>query len=696
MFAIVIVGVLTFVGSPAHSEMCRTESPIPVAITLSGGVSLGAYQAGSLYFSSRVLRANPELFQARLLTGASAGALNALFAVLSICGNESAIPSESSFYKGWVAFKGKDLLAEKGEREALFSRNALQGAAVDLEAKWKQGLPVSCDVVLGLSVTRLKPLDDLSSIGFSRQAEKITIRVRGQGAGRAPRVTNYVNPSLFPKPVLLDLEDGNDAKNFESLKNVLFASSAFPVAFAPQSIRTCLAKTGDVWSHATLPYQCPASEVEDAAFVDGGILDNKPLALAEKISRMGLVADDCARTSWREIPAGVRDARDLGQASSQVLYLYSDLSATTYEKPKPKSENAFTVSPMLMGSVLNPSRNQDSSALMEQSPTLESQIAAPKNAIPRMGDSLLGFFGFFERDFRSFDFYLGLWETREYFTKTLQATLRRGGEPMGSQMKWPGFDPNSIDAKKIECLDLTFKKDERAEAACLLTEDRAFAILARLALARLEAQRADFQFMVEWLARERYEYRDLGLTADQAWRAPSKIKTEAIKAVSNLASAQSLADDFVLRTTGPLALNLIEPLPVERDFSITLGPQSTIASSVLLEQEGSFRTRFYLGVGLENYASWLGAENGRTIATPFGGLEFEPSRWNSGYIQTRFSLGGGYKFSDDPGTVVRAGGSLTVIERVRLQLDVEVMPFMPSGHRTPWQLLPSIGLQFYF
>ena len=618
LLAIVCASVLTCGSSIARAQTCRTESPIPVAITLSGGVSLGAYQAGSLYYSSRVLRANPELFQARLLTGASAGALDALFAVLSICGEETAVPSESSFYKGWVAFKGKDLLAEKGEREALFSRNALQGAALDLESKWKRGLPVSCDVVLGLSITRLKPLDDLSSIGFSRQAEKVTIRIRGQGAGRAPRITNYVNPNLFPKPLLLDLQEGNDSGNFEALKRVLFASSAFPVAFAPQVVRTCVAKASEAWAHMELPYHCPASDVEEAAFVDGGILDNKPLALAEKISRMGLVADTCAKTAWREIPADAREVKDAGGASSQVLYLYSDLSATTYEKPKPKTESAFTVSPMLMGSVLHPSRNQDSSALMEQSPSLESQIAAPKNGIPRMGDSLLGFFGFFERDFRSFDFYVGVWEAREYFAQTFQTTLRRGGEPVGRKMKFPGFDPSSVDALKLDCLDRTFRAEPQAREACALTKDRAFSILARLAKARLDSGRTDFQFMVEWLAHERYEYHDLGLEADEAWRASSRIKTEAIKAVSNLASAQSLANDFVIRTTGPLALNLIEPLPIERDLSITLGPQSTLATSLLLEQEGSFRTRFLLGVGLENLGSWLavGCRSWKTLADP--------------------------------------------------------------------------------
>jgi hypothetical protein len=193
----------------ATAVACSTASArTPVALTLSGGVSLGAYQAGALYYVSRWLKANPDLFDAKLMTGASAGALNTLFSVFSICGQETHAPSESAFFHAWVGFEGKELLVEPSDSEAgraLFSRKALEKIAASLETKWKGGLPTSCDVVIGLSVTRLHERADFSKIGFSRQGEKVTLRIRGQGLGRAPKITNYVNPSLFR---LFSLEGG--------------------------------------------------------------------------------------------------------------------------------------------------------------------------------------------------------------------------------------------------------------------------------------------------------------------------------------------------------------------------------------------------------------------------------------------------------------------------------------------------------
>lgn len=693
----------TFVHAGA-AHAVTDAPPIPVAVTLSGGVSLGAYQAGQLYYSSLVMRANPRLFEVKLLTGASAGALNALFTLFSVCGDETLKPSASAFYRAWVGFRGEDLLAPEGERRALFSRRAFEGIASELEVRWQQGLPESCDTVLGLSVTRLRPLEDASKIGFARQGEKIILRIRGRGAGRPPLVTNYVNPMLFPKPLLLDLTPGDDRQNFAALRDVLFASSAFPVAFPPQELRTCVASPS--FAHADLPFHCPAEEATSQPFIDGGILDNKPLALAEKIARTGLIGDG---TSWREIPIAAVGPGAAGLTvpvfdGANLLYLYSDLSATTYPRSESSNDDmAFTIAPMLIGSVFNSARNQDSTSLLEQSPRLEEQIAAFKNGVPRMGDPLLGFFGFFERDFRAFDFYLGLWEAREYYRTTLRNQLRRGGESIGTAMTLPEFASEGVaesaDAARLRCLDETLlaTRDIDGTGACANVPDRGFVTLTRLARERLRARRTDVRFMTAYLAREHYEYRDLGLSRSDAWRAPAKMKTESIKAVSKLASAQDLSEAMVIRSFAPVALNLIEPLPIEQDLAVTVGPQVSVVTSRLIANGESVRLRWYLGAGLENVRAWLGPDGGRAIVTPATGFEFEPNSMQTRFLQTRFSLGGGYKFREnDPGGVVEIGTSLTLIERLRFQLKSEVMPFATGDSSRSWQFLPSIGLQFYF
>ena len=55
---------------------------------MSGGVSLGAYEAGYLYYFTEMIRRNRELLDLKILTGASAGSVNAMIAIISLCSPE--------------------------------------------------------------------------------------------------------------------------------------------------------------------------------------------------------------------------------------------------------------------------------------------------------------------------------------------------------------------------------------------------------------------------------------------------------------------------------------------------------------------------------------------------------------------------------------------------------------------------------
>ncbi|MBN2530395.1 MAG: patatin-like phospholipase family protein [Deltaproteobacteria bacterium] len=47
-----------------------------VSLTIRGGSSLGAYEAGYLYMLTEAIKRNPQYFTAEVLSGASAGAIN--------------------------------------------------------------------------------------------------------------------------------------------------------------------------------------------------------------------------------------------------------------------------------------------------------------------------------------------------------------------------------------------------------------------------------------------------------------------------------------------------------------------------------------------------------------------------------------------------------------------------------------------
>ena len=92
---------LLFLSAPPLAAAAEEERLPLHAITVSGGVSLGAYEAGFLAFS---IHASPAGFadRLRLLTGTSAGSLNALLAIMAACGTEAPAPEESLFWTTWI------------------------------------------------------------------------------------------------------------------------------------------------------------------------------------------------------------------------------------------------------------------------------------------------------------------------------------------------------------------------------------------------------------------------------------------------------------------------------------------------------------------------------------------------------------------------------------------------------------------
>ena len=89
-------------------------APLPASMTIAGGVSLGAYEAGLVYYTLESLRANPGLTELKLATGASAGSVNGFMAVLQSCGPGVANPRQSLFWKAWIPL-GLDNLTQPGK-----------------------------------------------------------------------------------------------------------------------------------------------------------------------------------------------------------------------------------------------------------------------------------------------------------------------------------------------------------------------------------------------------------------------------------------------------------------------------------------------------------------------------------------------------------------------------------------------------
>ena len=244
--------------------------PLPVSFVVSGGVSLGAYQAGFLQTLVAILKQSPEAFDLKLATGASAGSVNSLLALFASCEEIPKDPTGTLMFRSWTEL-GFPALAEPKFKSptALFSRTLMGKIWENIRARYEAGFPTSCDVALGVATTRLAAKRELlapnSPLQLPRSEEKFVVRLRGQGEGKAPKLENYVDSTYEFPQVLLPLADAGSA--FDALRDLLYASGAYPFAFEPVKLPHCM-------SDASKPDAvCSKATAATALFIDGGVFD---------------------------------------------------------------------------------------------------------------------------------------------------------------------------------------------------------------------------------------------------------------------------------------------------------------------------------------------------------------------------------------------------------------------------------------
>jgi predicted acylesterase/phospholipase RssA len=422
LFSLAFVVPLTL-ASPAFCQESALVTPLePLAVppvlglTVSGGVSLGAFEAGYLYYLFETLKLNPGLAEPRIFTGASAGSANALLSFLSTCSGQDPRPDHSLFYKTWIPVGLKQLYDDtKVSPRALFTQQALRNTLEAIGKVWNQGLPTKCDALLGFSTTRVtaaKVEMIKDRVTLARTEAKFVMHVRGQGPGKPPLMSNYVGErELLQRPLLPVEEDGSIS--FDSLKQVLLASAAFPMAFEPVPVLHCTAHGGP---HGR---RCTPDRAEIRLFVDGGVFDNQPLRLAVQLAQQGLVGTGTART-FADTPAPEpKKLRD------DLLFVYVDPAVEVLPTvdatlgPEEGSTVAYVF--YIFEQLVQSSRSKELQVLLEDDPDVTKQITATHTYFMPLSDPLFSFFGFFEREFRVHDFYLGMHSAHRWFAETVDA-----------------------------------------------------------------------------------------------------------------------------------------------------------------------------------------------------------------------------------------------------------------------------------
>ncbi len=390
-FAVLMVALVAASGPKALSpkQARRQRQMDPIVLTISGGVSLGAYEAGFDWTLVRFMKmaerlGGVEKFPLRpelvAVTGASAGSINALLSAAVWCESLDE-PQDSSVDNNllrdtWLPIGLDQLLPDDPSGyfadDALLSRRALISVLDDLRHKIfdrstnRRFMP-GCRLPLGLTVTRVAPRERTIG-GLSTLTQRFVIPLVFEVT---PDGWIRVGPqSLLPdrdsSEYLLRLAEtpladlGETSVSSEQIGQAILASSAFPVAFSPRDLCTCesacpserIVNTGTCPGpdpqHPLTGLTCagPSSSKEQLKlcrweYVDGGIFDNAPL---------GLAIDELE--SW-QAPAPLRP----------VFYAFMDpdlrRSQSSTAKPPGAWTEGFSGYLQLFSNLISTSRNAD-------------------------------------------------------------------------------------------------------------------------------------------------------------------------------------------------------------------------------------------------------------------------------------------------------------------------------------------------
>src|SRR5436190_11418849 len=178
---------LALIASPAPRDR--------IALTLSGGVSLGTYEAGLTWGIVRYLRASDRGADLAPVTGASAGAINALMAAAMWCeeraGARDDNPDANLFHDLWTPVGLEELLPADPTaftpQDGLLSVAPLERALQRLRAHLFSGglrFEPGCAVSVGLTVTRDPPEERvISGLRSRRQVFVIPWRFEVDSGG---------------------------------------------------------------------------------------------------------------------------------------------------------------------------------------------------------------------------------------------------------------------------------------------------------------------------------------------------------------------------------------------------------------------------------------------------------------------------------------------------------------------------------
>jgi len=359
-----------------HAERKKIDS----SLVISGGVSLGAYEAGYNWALINMVKiehekgtiVNPQL---RSVAGASAGSINSLLSAMYWCQKED-VPLHNSvddnlFYETWVNLGIEDLFVKGNDpdnKSSLFTQNGLRKKGTKIIEHLKRPIfKKDCEVPLGIAVTKAVPIvETISGINVKNQNFSVPLTFKeknGQG---------IVENRVLPPSTDFYISIPGIEKDRNKLVNLLLASGAFPAAF--QQVKLDYRYKGKNDSHY---------------FVDGGLYDNVPLDLA-------IALDDRATTYFFMDPSNMRkevEQVDIAEKEERpVGFITPNLT--------PLFKSFDIMQSMKLYEAINNNFRGDSNKTL----VLSSRYH------PITGQFLAHFGAFLDINFRVYDYYVGVYD----------------------------------------------------------------------------------------------------------------------------------------------------------------------------------------------------------------------------------------------------------------------------------------------
>ncbi len=707
------------------TALALSAEPAAYGITVSGGVTLGNHEAGYVYTLVEGLKRS-ESAVVPITTGASAGSVNGFLAAVQGCRAPQDDPTQTLFWNSWVPLGIDDGIDEDAAtRVSMFTKDSLLRELEALDDIWTEGLDASCDVAIAIPVTRLEPVSVRlnEDLALPRQTFRFLLRVQGHGPGEMPTLTNLIDASAAVPQLLLPF-DGEAIHDLALVRDVMSASAAFPVAFAPMELSYCVANM-----ESDEPTRCDAA-THTARFIDGGLFDNIPLRAAHRMTSSALFRTEDG-PSWDPAP----------KRWGAVQHIYIDPVIRGYTErvdPTTDDDELFLLDfiGLLSGGFIAQARSAELYALAEERPDVMESTFVAYNRYPQASGFVANFAGAFEQDFRAFDFYVGMYDAYKDLARLDTVESREGLAALEQLLTTDAWAP-------MACLVSWYEPDQEAlRPACDGEDLSGFRILTQISLDRVYTECKDqqaedvdrynhhhcsravrgelpprvvnnpyedadgalrgleedaFPHFLRLLGAYGFPLTDLGLPANRSKRAPTAMADALMPAVAAMSRKQSdLASKRLLRAVARQGLAYTFAPPSDPAFGYaTTGTLLEIGASVQpsrripwLRINSGLQVDGILSLFVEDRESFnLGIALGPEI--DFLASKPAPARPT---LAVRLGVQGGTLdgFGANGCPVSDAGardcsqpeiqfiGAISLVELLRLQAEFDIMPGLPS------------------